>query len=82
MCKEKPIPWNKWVWQLQETKEEAHRIVRDDTKGEMMRQKRYHDRKLQWQIFLSVILFMCISRANVWALRPNRRVYGKNHEVL
>ena len=45
MCKEKPIPRNKWVWQLQETKEEAHRIVRDDTKGEMMRQKRYHDAK-------------------------------------
>nr|XP_022290306.1 uncharacterized protein LOC111101945 [Crassostrea virginica] len=47
----KPIPRSKWVWQLQETMEEAHRIVRDNTQGEMMRQKRYHDRKLQWQRF-------------------------------
>ena len=47
----KPIPRSKWIWQLQESMEEAHRIVRDNTQGEMMRQKRYHDRKLQWQRF-------------------------------
>ena len=43
------IPRSKWVWQ--ETMEEAHRIVRDNTKGEMMRQKFNHDRKLQCQRF-------------------------------
>lgn len=47
----KPIPQNRWAWLLQERLEQAHRIVRENTKAEMLRQKRYHDRKLKWQIF-------------------------------
>ena len=57
---------------MQETIEEAHRIVSENTKGEMMRQKRYHDRKLQWQKFSpGDSVYVYFPRANVWALRLN-----------
>ena len=62
----KPIPRSEWVWQLQEMMEEAHRIVRDNTKGEMMRQKRYHDRKLQWQKFSPGDSVLCVFPAQTY----------------
>ena len=43
------ITHNKWAWN--ETLEEAHRFVRDNINTVMIRQKRYHDQKLCWQVF-------------------------------
>ncbi|XP_069131716.1 uncharacterized protein [Argopecten irradians] len=47
----KAIPQNQWAWQLQETMEDAHQLVRDHMKGAMQRQKRNHDNKLSWEKF-------------------------------
>ncbi|XP_062584077.1 protein NYNRIN-like [Saccostrea cucullata] len=62
----KPIPQNRWAWLLQERLGEAHHIVRENTKGEMMRQKRYHDKKLRWQRFSP--------RDHVYVFFPRRRM--------
>jgi hypothetical protein len=45
------IPQQKWVWELKSRLEEAHNAVRYHTGQEMRRQKRYHDAKINWQIF-------------------------------
>ena len=47
----KRIPTNKWVWELQEKMEDAHKLVRRHVRSEMVRQKRYHDEKLSWEEF-------------------------------
>ena len=47
----KPTPQDKWVWELQERLENAHKIVRVSTNQEMVRQKHYHDKKLNWGKF-------------------------------
>ena len=47
----KPMPRNEWVWQLQERLENAHKIVRTNTQQAMIRQKHYHDKKLNWAQF-------------------------------
>ncbi|XP_078319793.1 uncharacterized protein LOC144621076 [Crassostrea virginica] len=47
----KRIPQNRWVWELQEKLDEAHATVRKLTKDNMLRQKWYHDRKLNWKSF-------------------------------
>lgn len=47
----KITPRNQWVWELQERLEEAHSIVRENTKQAMCRQKTYHDRKLSFEKF-------------------------------
>jgi hypothetical protein len=49
----KYIPRNKWAWQLKERMEEAHKYVRENIKTAMVhvRQKKYHDQKLSWQMF-------------------------------
>ena len=45
------MPTNEWVWQLQERLEEAHKLVRKNTEQAMVRQKHYHDKKLNWRKF-------------------------------
>ena len=47
----RPVPQNEWVWQLQERLENAHKLVRANTSQSMVRQKHYHDRKLNWGQF-------------------------------
>lgn len=47
----KEIPAHQWVWILRERLEKAHAIVRDNVKGEMLRQKKYHDVKVSWSSF-------------------------------
>ena len=47
----KRIPQNRWVWELQERMEEAHKIVRRYVGTEMVRQKKCHDQKLSWEEF-------------------------------
>lgn len=47
----KDIPSNQWVWILRERLETAHKIVREHTEKEMLRQKKYHDAKVAWSIF-------------------------------
>lgn len=51
----KIIPRNQWVWELQERLEEAHSIIRENTKQAMCRQKTNHDRKLSLEKFSPVI---------------------------
>jgi hypothetical protein len=45
------IPQHKWVWERKSRLEETHNAVRYHTGQEMCRQKRYHDAKINWQIF-------------------------------
>lgn len=47
----KYIPRHKWAWQLKENMETAYTFVRENMKTAMVRQKKYHDQKLSWQIF-------------------------------
>ena len=47
----KRIPQNRWVWELQERMEEAHKIVRRYVGTEMVRQKKCRDQKLSWEEF-------------------------------
>lgn len=47
----KEIPTHQWVWILRERLEKAHAIVRDNVKGEMLRQKKYHEVKVSWSSF-------------------------------
>ena len=47
----KPIPRTQWVWELQERLEVSHRLVRENIKQAMRRQKKYHDRKLSFETF-------------------------------
>lgn len=47
----KDIPASQWVWVLRERLESAHKLVRENIQGEMLRQKRYHDTKLSWSSF-------------------------------
>ena len=42
----KHVPRNEWVRQLQESLENAHKLVRTTTNQSMGFQKHYHDRKL------------------------------------
>ncbi len=46
-----PLPANKWVWELKERLETAHRFVRQNTGQAMLRQKRYRDRQLSYETF-------------------------------
>ena len=43
------MPQSRWAWELKDRLEEAHKVVREHTNAEMLRQKRYHDRKLNWE---------------------------------
>ena len=45
---------NRWAWELKEKLQEAHSAVREHVHGEMQRQKRYHDAKLNWEKFIQV----------------------------
>ena len=47
----KQIPLNRWIWELQEKMESAHKTVRQNTGEAMKRQKRYHDRKLSYESY-------------------------------
>lgn len=47
----KTISPNRWVWELQERLEQAHDLVRKYSKGSILRQKMYHDRKVAWERF-------------------------------
>ena len=47
----KAIPQNTWAWELKEKMEDAHQLVREHVKGQMLRQKQLHDKKLSWQSF-------------------------------
>ncbi|CAC5398518.1 unnamed protein product [Mytilus coruscus] len=44
----KKIPQNKWALELQKRMEEAHHFVRKHVAQEMLRQKKYHDKQLNW----------------------------------
>lgn len=55
----KYIPRHKWACQLKENMETAHTFVRENMKTAMVRQKKYHDHKLSWQIFEPGFQFMC-----------------------
>ncbi|CAG2194672.1 Transposon Ty3-G Gag-Pol polyprotein,Transposon Ty3-I Gag-Pol polyprotein,Leucine-rich repeat-containing protein 43 [Mytilus edulis] len=44
----KKIPQNRWAWELQERMEEAHHFVRKHVGQEMVRQKKYYDKQLNW----------------------------------
>ncbi|CAG2224639.1 unnamed protein product [Mytilus edulis] len=47
----KDIPAHKWAWELKEKLEISHSFVRGKIKGQMRRQKHYHDLKLSYQNF-------------------------------
>ncbi|CAG2224593.1 unnamed protein product [Mytilus edulis] len=47
----KKIPQNRWAWELQERMEEAHHFVRKHVGQEMVRQKKYYDKQLNWSKF-------------------------------
>ncbi|CAG2228441.1 unnamed protein product [Mytilus edulis] len=47
----KDIPAHKWAWELKEKLEHSHSFVRGKIKGQMRRQKHYHDLKLSYQNF-------------------------------
>lgn len=49
----KPVPTSKWVWELQERLETAHRFVRQHMGESMNRQKMNRDRKLSYEVFES-----------------------------
>lgn len=62
----KYIPRHKWACQLKENMETAHTFVRENMKTAMVRQKKYHDHKLSWQIFepcFQVYVFFPIRKA-------------------
>ena len=46
------VSQNRWAWELKEKLQEAHSAVREHAYGEMQRQKRYHDAKLNWENFV------------------------------
>lgn len=48
----KPMPSNKWVWELQENLENTHKFVRQYTGRSINRQKHYHDTKLPLEFLL------------------------------
>ena len=47
----KRIPTSQWVWELQETLQDAYSVVREYTGQSIRRQKRYHDTKLSFETF-------------------------------
>jgi hypothetical protein len=47
----KDIPLQQWAWYLKEKMEIAHRFVRENSFGSMLRQKSLHDTKLNWNTF-------------------------------
>ncbi|CAC5379679.1 unnamed protein product [Mytilus coruscus] len=47
----KDIPAHKWAWELKEKLESSHSFVRGKIKGQMRRQKHYHNLKLSYQNF-------------------------------
>ncbi|CAG2213721.1 unnamed protein product [Mytilus edulis] len=47
----KAIPQNQWAWELQEHMEEAHQIVQRHVSGQMLRQKKNHDKNVSWAKF-------------------------------
>lgn len=44
----KPIPQNQWAWELQDKLESAHQIVQKYVSGQIMRQKKNHDKNVKW----------------------------------
>lgn len=46
----KYIPRHKWAWQLKENMETAYTFVRENMKTARVRQKKYHDHNVSWQI--------------------------------
>ena len=54
------------TWELKEKLQEAHSSVREHVHGEMQRQKRYHDAKLNWEKF--------IQGDQVYVFFPTRKV--------
>lgn len=52
---------NEWVWQLQERLGNAYKTVRANTEQDMVRQKHYHNKKLNWWQFRELMRHcMCI----------------------
>ena len=51
------VPQNRWASELKEKLQEAHSAVREHVHGEMQRQKRYHDAKLNWEKFIKGDLY-------------------------
>lgn len=47
----KRVPQNRWVWELQEWIEEAHAFVQKHINESMQRQKKIHDKRLNWCLF-------------------------------
>ena len=47
------IPANQWVWELKERLERIHGFVRDHTGRSMNRQKKYRDRKIAYEQFVT-----------------------------
>ena len=47
----KSVSRHYWAWELQDRIEEAHRIVQEHVEGEILRKKKYYDRKLSWEQF-------------------------------
>lgn len=45
------IPQSRWAWELKERLEDAYKYVREHTGIEMLRQKKYHDKKLNLENF-------------------------------
>lgn len=48
---DKVTPQNTWVWEVQGAMEEAHHLVRKHMDREMARQKKSHDKTLNWHKF-------------------------------
>ena len=46
----KSIPRHSWAWEFQDRIEEAHHIVQEHVEGEILRQKKYHQ-KMSWEQF-------------------------------
>ena len=62
----KSVPTSKWVWELKERLETAHRFVRQYTGESMNRQKMNRDRKMSYEVFES--------GDNVYVFFPIRRI--------
>ena len=60
------VTQNRWAWKLKEKLQEAHSPVREHVHGEMQRQKRYHDAKLNWEKF--------VKDDQVYVFFPTRKV--------
>ena len=73
----KSIPANRWAWELKVKMEAAHRIVRENISGAMLRQKLLHDRNVSWEKFYKEDEVYVYFQRHIQGLSPKFTYYWR-----